>query len=55
MFEQQYDDQMVAEIRRLEGKARAAAAGHAEWQNACAGCGDEIPVEMDRCERCDQK
>ena len=52
MFEQQYDEQMTAEIRRLEGKERATKAGHPEWQNACAGCGCELPVEADSCEPC---
>ena len=52
MFEQQYDEEMSAEIRRLEGKQRAAAAGHPEWQNACAGCGCEITVKAERCAPC---
>lgn len=52
MFEQQYDEEMSAEIRRLEGKQRAAAAGHPEWQNACAGCGCEISVQAERCAPC---
>jgi hypothetical protein len=52
MFEQQYDEQMAAEIMRLEGRQRAAAAGHPEWVNACAACGCELPVDCDRCERC---
>ena len=52
MFEQQYDEQMTAEIRRLEGKQRAAAAGHSDWQNACARCGCELPVDADLCEPC---
>lgn len=38
MFEQQYDDEMTAEILRLEGKQRAAAAGHPEWEDACPLC-----------------
>lgn len=52
MFEQQYDEQMAAEIRRLEGQQRAAAAGHPDWHNACAGCGCELPLEADRCPLC---
>jgi hypothetical protein len=52
VFEQQYDEQMTAEIRRLEGKQRAAAAGHSEWDNACPGCGCEIPVDEDDCKAC---
>jgi len=55
VFEQQYDDEMAAEIRRLEGKARAAASGHPEWQNACAGCGCELSVAAESCERCHPK
>jgi len=55
MFEQQYDEQMTAEIRRLEGKQRSAAAGHPEWHNACASCGCELPVEADRCAGCTPK
>jgi hypothetical protein len=52
MFEQQYDEQMTAEIRRLEGQQRAAAAGHPEWQNACPECGCQLEVQVDRCEHC---
>lgn len=55
MFEQQYDEEMTAEIRRLEGKRRAAEAGHPEWGNACAGCGCELPVQADSCPRCATK
>ena len=55
MFEQQYDEQMTAEIQRLEGKQRAVAAGHPEWQNACDGCGCELPVGADRCQNCGPK
>ena len=52
MFEQQYDDQMTAEIRRLEAKQRAAAAGHPEWRNACADCGCELKEDAERCTGC---
>ena len=52
MFEQQYDEQMVAEIWRLEAKQRAVAHGHPEWQNACAGCGCELAAELERCVLC---
>ena len=55
VFEQQYDDEMVAEILRLEARKRAAAAGHPEWENACAVCGGELPAGADRCDRCAQK
>ena len=43
MFEAQYNDEMEAEIRRLEAKKRAIAAGHPEWENACARCGCQLP------------
>ena len=53
MFEAQYNDEMEAEVRRLEAQQRAVAAGHPEWVNACAGCGRELhAVDTDRCERC---
>lgn len=52
VFEQQYDEQMTAEIRRLEGKQRATAAGHPEWDNACPGCGCQLQVEADSCALC---
>lgn len=53
MFEIQYNDEMVAEVMRLEAHGRAVAAGHPEWANACAACGCEvIRVDVERCERC---
>lgn len=52
MFEQQYDDEMAAEIRRLEAKQRAARAGHPEWDNACASCGCELRGDVERCASC---
>ena len=53
MFEAQYNDEMEAEVKRLEAQQRAVAAGHPEWVNACAGCGCELKaVDIDRCERC---
>jgi len=39
MFEVQYNDEMEAEVLRLEAQGRAVAAGHPEWLNACAVCG----------------
>lgn len=39
MFESQYNDEMAAEVKRLEAKKRATDAGHPEWENACAICG----------------
>ena len=55
MFESQYNDEMEAEVRRLEGKQRAIAAGHPEWDNACAGCGCELPVNAVVCGGCEAK
>lgn len=52
MFEDQYNEEMEKEVRRLEGKRRAEAAGHPEWDNACAGCGCRLPLEVERCETC---
>jgi hypothetical protein len=55
VFEQQYDEQMTAEILRLEGKQRATAFGHPEWQNACADCGCELPLAGSRCQACTEQ
>ena len=53
MFEVQYNEEMEAEIKRLEGKNRAVAAGHPEWDNACAGCGVQLlSTDADRCDQC---
>lgn len=53
MFESQYNDEMEAEVQRLEAKARAVAAGHPEWVNACAVCGSELKTGIiSKCERC---
>lgn len=53
MFEDQYNDEMEAEVKRLEAQQRTSAAGHPEWVNACAACGCELKkVDIDRCERC---
>lgn len=53
MFESQYNDEMAAEVLRLEAKGRAVAAGHPEWDNACAGCGGELKeLNKSKCERC---
>ena len=53
MFEVQYNDEMEAEIRRLEAQNRAIAAGHPEWRNACAVCGCELAeVSCDKCGQC---
>ena len=42
MFETQYNNEMEAEVRRLEAKKRATDVGHPEWDNACAVCGSQI-------------
>lgn len=56
MFENQYNDQMEAEVRRLEAKRRAVAAGHPDWINACSGCGEELmSVDAARCNGCIDK
>ena len=53
MFESQYNDEMEAEVTRLEAHQRAVAAGHPEWLNACAGCGAELAMTAgDRCGGC---
>jgi len=53
MFESQYNDEMEAEVLRLEAKGRAAAAGHPEWENACVVCGCELKEHTkSKCERC---
>jgi hypothetical protein len=55
MFEVQYNDEMEAEIRRLEARNRAIAAGHPEWDNACAVCGCELTESSgDTCGQCRQ-
>lgn len=53
MFESQYNDEMEAEVKRLEAKKRAVDAGHPEWSNACAACGREISgTTDDLCNSC---
>ena len=53
MFEEQYNDEMEAEVRRLEAKNRAMAAGHPDWNNACAVCRCELTdVSVERCGDC---
>ena len=56
MFESQYNDEMAAMVLRLEAQQRAAAAGHPEWPNACAGCGCRLenPTQV-RCPSCLEK
>lgn len=53
MFEDQYNNEMEAEVRRLEAKQRAVAAGHPDWLNACAGCGCKLlSADEARCPLC---
>jgi hypothetical protein len=53
MFEAQYNDEMESEVKRLEARQRAIAAGHPEWANACAACGVELKsADVERCVRC---
>jgi len=53
MFENQYIDEMIAEVQRLEAKGRALAAGHPGWDNACAVCGCELKTTTQtKCENC---
>jgi hypothetical protein len=55
VFEQQYDDEMAAEILRLEAKQRAAQGGHPEWDNACTGCGCQLAGTDRYCAACAAK
>jgi hypothetical protein len=53
MFEVQYNDEMEAEIKRLEAMKRAIAAGHPEWDNACGICGCELKgISINKCGQC---
>jgi len=53
VFESQYNDEMAAEVKRLEARMHAVNAGHPEWKNACALCGCELSdLETIRCEKC---
>ncbi|MDD5285402.1 MAG: hypothetical protein PHD54_06050 [Desulfuromonadaceae bacterium] len=53
MFESQYNEEMEAEVKRLEAQTRATNAGHPEWLNACALCGSELmEVENSLCNQC---
>lgn len=42
MSESQYNEEMEAEVRRLDAKQRAISAGHPEWDNACKFCGCKL-------------
>lgn len=53
MFESQYNDEMEAEVLRLEALKRAADAGHPEWINACVSCGCELKnLTYTKCPQC---
>lgn len=53
MFENQYNGEMEAEVKRLEAKSRAVAAGHPEWRKACSACHCELTViDAESCGRC---
>ena len=53
MFESQYNDEMEAEVKRLEAQMRAINAGHPEWVNACAVCKCELTnTDANRCKQC---
>lgn len=53
MFEMQYNEEMEAEVRRLDAKQRAILAGHPDWDNACKKCGCELQgTEESICDGC---
>jgi len=53
MFETQYNDEMEAEVKRLDAKQRAIAAGHPDWDNACQKCSCRLNgVQTDICNDC---
>lgn len=53
MFETQYNEEMEAEVRRLDAKQRAISAGHPEWDNACKLCGCRLEGVIDvQCPTC---
>ncbi len=53
MFENQYNEEMEAEVKRLEARQRAEASGHPEWDNACAKCGCRLEgAALEACEEC---
>lgn len=53
MFESQYNDEMEAEVKRLEAQMRAVNAGHPEWVNACVVCGCQLTgTDASRCDKC---
>lgn len=53
MFETPYNEERIAEARRLDAKQRAIGAGHPEWDNACGVCGDRLEGISDKpCANC---
>jgi hypothetical protein len=53
MFETQYNEEMEAEVRRLDAKQRAILAGHPNWLNACATCSCELKtIDQVKCDKC---
>ncbi len=53
MFESQYNDEMEAEVMRLEAQKRASDVGHPEWENACRVCGCRINgTRVATCTKC---
>jgi hypothetical protein len=53
MFEDQYNQEMEAEVLRLEAKNRAVAAGHPEWENACIKCRCRLETLItNKCDNC---
>lgn len=53
MFEDQYNEEMEREVRRLEALKRATDLGHPEWLNACTVCGCRLlATDISKCEDC---
>ena len=53
MFESQYNEEMEADVKRLEAQMRAVNVGHPEWVNACGICGCKlVGTDANRCEKC---
>lgn len=53
MFEVQYNEEMEAEVQRLEAKNWAMAAGHPELDNACGLCGCRLSsTPVATCDQC---
>lgn len=54
MFESQYNEEMEAEVRRLDAKQCAISAGHPEWDNACKLCNSRLEgTKQALCGNCD--